>query len=136
MVSGLKRDEFGLPPYYLLKQYCPVLKFFNTLGRNWVYPLLIRMEQDQYYTFPELIQITSKRMPKSSLSKLLLDMENLKLMKKKNGKYKLTKDGLKILEILREIQNIITQLYPDRLEVCHEICGQMKYFKTEPCRKA
>lgn len=136
MVSGLKRDEFGLPPYYLLKHYCPILKFFNILGRNWVFPLLIRMEQDQYYTFTELIQITSKRMPKSSLSKLLLDMENLKLMKKKNGKYKLTKEALKILESLREIQDIITQLYPDRLEVCHEICGQMKYFKTEPCRKA
>lgn len=124
--------EYGLPSYQQVRELCPVLELCNLFGRNWVFPLFTRLEEGTWYSFHDLLALTSKKMPKSSLSNALHKLEELDLVESEDNLYRVTSLGISLRENLLAMKKNIANHHPDRVEHCRKICREMGFFTKDP----
>ena len=109
---------------------CIVLQFFNLIGKKWSYPLIYNLSPENSYTFEEIVSLSSRRINRTMLSNLLKDLIFLKIIEKKDGKYVLTEQGIKLQDILIKIKEILLEDCDNCINIWKDNCDIINYFKN------
>ena len=83
---------------------CPVLELYNILGKKWTCPLLINIKENEYYSFGDIIKLTSRQINRTLLSNLLKELIKYNILTCEDSKYKITEKGVKVKNILYDLR--------------------------------
>ena len=96
---------------------CPVLELYNLLGKKWTCPLLMNIKEERYYSFGDIIKLTSRQINRTLLSNLLKEMTKYNILACGDSGYKITEKGVKVKNILCDLKKLILKDFSE-----HEIC--------------